>query len=281
MVQANRFERVVVAIDAAAPNISALEIAAQFADAMSSELIGLFVESSDLLNLAALPFTREITIQSALQRKLSTKEIERDFKRAAATAQQTLAKLADERNLRWQFDVVRGHMTPELISAAKSCDLLILSEQLRSFEEKRADIGIRIVFEDVPCNATLVVGPKPSVGGGPILAIVQPGPATEQLVDLAATIATDNNQAVHIVSLSADAKELEALRTVVDNLELSLSDVMLKSVDGFNTAEISAIANAIGASVIVMCADRDEVSAQARIAAIEKLTSASILIVRP
>lgn len=280
MVHSSHFGRVVVAIDASAPNVSALEIAARFADAMSSELVGLFVENVDLLNLASLPFSREVTVQTVTHRKLSPSEIERGYRGAAAIAKKALARLASERDLRWRFDVVRGHMTPEIVSAAKSCDLLVLSEQLRSLEERRTEIGVRIVYEDVPCNATLVVGPRSGHRSGPVVAVVQSDSLAEHVVEMAASIAGNLNLPIHILSISKGENEPQSIQQICDDLELPQSNVILESIDGFSAFEIGAIVNSVDANVVIMSADLDERITRSRVTAMEKVISTPILVMR-
>ena len=57
-----QIERVVVMLDAASENRSAIDIAVRLAVRTRTPLHGLFVEDQDLLRLAGLPFARQVTI---------------------------------------------------------------------------------------------------------------------------------------------------------------------------------------------------------------------------
>ena len=49
-------ERIVVAVDASAASLLALELAADLAAALGTRLAGLYVEEEELLHVAGLPF---------------------------------------------------------------------------------------------------------------------------------------------------------------------------------------------------------------------------------
>ena len=56
--------RVLVAVDASAASLLALELAADLAAALRASLTGLYVEEEDLLHAAGLPFARRVRAQS-------------------------------------------------------------------------------------------------------------------------------------------------------------------------------------------------------------------------
>ena len=74
------FERVCVAVDAAANAPDALRAAATLAAAFDAELAGLFVEDLNLVRAAELSFTRELGIESGVSRPLAAEDIERSLR---------------------------------------------------------------------------------------------------------------------------------------------------------------------------------------------------------
>ena len=67
-----RIDRVMVALDSTKQSQAALKAAAELAARLNVELIGLFVEDINLLQLASLPFAREIVYGSETKRSFSS-----------------------------------------------------------------------------------------------------------------------------------------------------------------------------------------------------------------
>lgn len=118
--------RILVALDTAPTSEAILEGVARLAARAEAELLGLFVEDIDLLNMAGLPFARESCLALALSRRLETEDMERALRAQAERARALLEKTAFRLRLRWSFQVVRGRMAEELQSASEQVDLIAL-----------------------------------------------------------------------------------------------------------------------------------------------------------
>jgi len=121
--------RILVALDASTDSLAALDAAAKLAARVQAELVGLFVEDVNLLRLAGLPFTRELRFPSL--DPMTQEKMEQALRLQASQARRALAKAAEIRAVRWSFQVVRGHVTPELLAAALSADLVTLGRASR------------------------------------------------------------------------------------------------------------------------------------------------------
>lgn len=168
----NEFQNILVAIDETSPDLAIVDIAAQFAQAMNSELRGLFVEDVNLVNFAGLPNTREVTFHTVRRQELTLTSLEERLSRTARNIKRHLEQVAGSRGLSWTFDVVRGELSPELSKAARSCDLLVLNEPDLFLRQDRAHVGLQIVYSNVACNAALVVESRSGIGDGPVMAII-------------------------------------------------------------------------------------------------------------
>jgi nucleotide-binding universal stress UspA family protein len=124
--------RVLLALDSASDNRNALRTAVRLAARLQAELRGMFLEDTDLLRIAGLPFAEEILHWSARERSLGAGELERSLKALAARVQQELAQAAHEANVRWSFRVERGPRLQLLLEAGDRCDLLLVGERRRS-----------------------------------------------------------------------------------------------------------------------------------------------------
>lgn len=196
--------RILVALDASPPSEAALEGAARLATRLEAELLGLFVEDIDLLNLAGLPFARESCFSFALSRRLMAEDMERALRAQAGRARALLEETATRQSLRWSFRVVRGRIAEELQVAAEQADL---------------------VASGLPSHARTGRGPAPIAGAAPRPVLFMPrgatllppigavfgrGEASRRALSLAARLAGSDGVAVFLaVSEAAESKDLE------------------------------------------------------------------------
>lgn len=138
-----KIRRIVVGFDPAPCSWPVLEAAAELAQSMEAELVGLFVESQDLLHFAGLPFAREMGLASATRRALDVKAMERSLRALAGEARRTLAAIAGRTSVQWSFRVARGSLAAELLAAAGEADLLIANVEQPG--ELPGPVRIRIV----------------------------------------------------------------------------------------------------------------------------------------
>jgi nucleotide-binding universal stress UspA family protein len=118
--------RVLVALDASAHSMAALEMAAGLAAVAKAELVGLFVEDTQLLHLAESPHAREMLYPSAQQQPLNLATMEQRLRAQAEQARCAMAELADPAQVRWSFQVVRGEVNAAVLAAASETDVLAL-----------------------------------------------------------------------------------------------------------------------------------------------------------
>ncbi len=129
--EALEFRRILVALDASKESLAALDAAAVLAAWLHAELMGLFIEDADLLNLAALPFSREAPLLSRVGRLLDPERLEQQLKSQAAIARQALARRAESLHLQWTFRTARGRVDTELLAAAAEADLIAVGKGTR------------------------------------------------------------------------------------------------------------------------------------------------------
>lgn len=120
-----KIRRVIVPLDPGPRRRALLEAAAEAAERMEAELVGLFVENQDLLHFAALPFALEVGVASATRRARDVESMERLLRALAKEAQEMLASIAGRAPVRWSFRVARGAPLAELLAAAEEADLVI------------------------------------------------------------------------------------------------------------------------------------------------------------
>jgi nucleotide-binding universal stress UspA family protein len=182
-----RIERIVVPLDAVSENATAVGTAARLAAHWKAHLHGVFVEDEDLLNLAGLPFARQVTLHSGAQ-PLTAKEVEGYFRVAADTARRALAAAAARHRVKSSFEVVRGSPMGELLGTSER-DLIVACSVTRPIGahfrvECRwwSSVGI------APGSFLLTQRPWSSVGS--VLALLRDRePASVRLLEAAALLA--------------------------------------------------------------------------------------------
>ena len=229
--------RILVALDASAHSLAALEAAADLAAAMQAEIEGLFVEDINLIRLASLPFVREVRHTASLA-ALDLEQMERALKAQAAEARQALAEAAGRARVRWSFRVSRGHVAREVLAAASAADLVTLGRQGRSARlgSPPARLGSTALEALVGAPVALLLvehrragvrgrhrGPGAGAGpegGRPVLVVCDDSPGAARALDAAACLAEASGVALTILLLADDGdatRELE--RGVARSLE--------------------------------------------------------------
>jgi hypothetical protein len=118
-----RIERVVVALDAASDNRTAIDTAARLAARVDALLHAIFVEDEELLWAAGLGFTRESS-WGAGGEPFTLERTARQLRAAAETARRDLATIAGERRVAASFEILRGP-AGRVLAGATEHDLVV------------------------------------------------------------------------------------------------------------------------------------------------------------
>lgn len=140
--------RILLALDSA-QDAPALELAAQLAALLQGTLQGVFVENSELLRLAQLPFAHEIALNSAAIRRLETVQLERDLRAQAEQVRRLLENQARQYRIEWTFRIERGALTATL-AASGGTDVVMLGRSNVAPREQRVAMPVLIAFDDSP-----------------------------------------------------------------------------------------------------------------------------------
>jgi hypothetical protein len=111
-------ERLIVTLDAASENRTAIDTAVLLAARTGAPLHGLFVEDDDLLNLAGLPFACQVTIGRGAER-LSTETVALQLRATAERTRQELASAAKRLRVACTFEIVRGANEPRVAGSSE------------------------------------------------------------------------------------------------------------------------------------------------------------------
>jgi len=144
-------ERVVVALNVLRHDIGLLELAAHLAARKQAQLIAVYVEETNLLNLAELPFAVEVDRICAAERKVDLPRLMRTLRSSTEQIQQALDRLNERLQIDVSFRTVRGHFVSAVMSQIEQVDVVFLSkrpEPYRSSATKKISMyPIWVVFD--------------------------------------------------------------------------------------------------------------------------------------
>ena len=164
--------RILVALDVSEQSRAALEAAARLAGGLNAELVGLFVEDSDLLRMAELPVTRLVGARGT--GALDPAMLRRAFKVQAAEAREALERSAEQWQVKWSFRVTRGSSAEAVVAEAGDFDLVALGRTSRP-AVRTAPLGATARRTAMAASCSVLVSRGGQRAGCPLLALYEGG----------------------------------------------------------------------------------------------------------
>jgi nucleotide-binding universal stress UspA family protein len=208
--------RILVALDASAHSLAALEAAADLAAAMQAEMEGLFVEDINLIRLASLPCTREVRHTASLA-SLDLEQMERALKAQAAEARQAMAAAARRARVQWSFRVARGRVAHEVLAASVAADLVTLGKLGRT-SSRQARLGSTALRALAGAPAAVLLVEHRRVGGyrlGGVLVVYDGTEGAGRALDAAVSLAKASGFSLTVLLLAEDSNSVQELKLAV------------------------------------------------------------------
>ncbi|MHB1216857.1 MAG: universal stress protein [Alphaproteobacteria bacterium] len=203
--------RIIFALDSATESPDSLEAAAELAERLHAELVGLFVEDANLLRSAALPFVREINLASGQWQAFEPAAIERDMRARAARARRLIEAVARRRHLAFSFLVARGEVGREIAAAAGETDLIVL-EGLTEILRGRVQMGSGARAVARQTARTVMVLRHGVLDARNFLVAYEDTPEADRALVIAARLAAANHATLAALVIAADSPKAEELR---------------------------------------------------------------------
>lgn len=142
--------RIAITLDAFRVSPEALEQAVRLAERMGAQLEGIFIEDIDLIQLAELPFLREVRSVSRSEVAIDLTRMEQELRALARRAERLLSEQAARHNVAWSFRIWRGSIDSDLLAADIEADVLALTrlgaELMRLPVLRSKTAGVSVVF---------------------------------------------------------------------------------------------------------------------------------------
>lgn len=203
--------RIIFALDSATESPDSIEAAAELAERLHAELVGLFVEDANLLRSAALPFVREINLASGQWQAFEPAAIERDMRARAARARRLIEAVARRRHLAFSFQVARGEVGREIAAVAGETDLIVL-EGLTEILRGRVQMGSGARAVARQTARTVMVLRHGVLDARNFLVAYEDTPEADRALVIAARLAAANRATLAVLVIAADSPKAEELR---------------------------------------------------------------------
>jgi len=202
------FKRILLPFDAEGTDAASLESAIRLAARFRAELVGLFIEDSELLRLAELPFARETVYLSAATRSLSRSEMARALRVCADIVRARLQERATQAQVSWSFRVVHGELLAEQLGESAASDLLILEVGgLHTRPRRGTGRMTRRCFSHAAC--TVWLRRASAVDERPVVALLDDAPSTQRVLAVASQFARRDGKQLLVMIPAASVKEFE------------------------------------------------------------------------
>lgn len=124
--------RILVSLDFDNASFSFIESLIKLAKQLDADLCGLFIEDSELQQIANLPFSREITFPMAHIRELNRDQISRHLKQHADTLREMIKNLSQLSNVACSFKTAKGPRIESILSEAYDFQVIVLLPEKHS-----------------------------------------------------------------------------------------------------------------------------------------------------
>lgn len=195
----------------AEPSRIALEAAVRVAQAFQSEIESLFVEDSDLYELAGFPFVREVSLSGRTSRTISLADVEREMRLVAGALQRKVEELAKRAEVPVRRRVVRATAVDAVARACAECGPWNVVALAEPFQPGCAPV-LRELFSTVTeATGVVLVGPKARRTTGPVVAVIEDSDRLSGMLRAAERLAGVTGGGIRLLALADTAEHAQML----------------------------------------------------------------------
>ncbi len=200
--------RVVLHLHTVNPHAVAIEAAVRVAQAFQSGIESLFIEDSQIFDLASFPFAREISFTGRRSRAISSDELEHEFRLAFASIQRRIAELARAAEVPIRQRIVRDDPIAALATTCAECgpwNVVALAEPIGTMSGE----SLRQLFEAVSdATGLVIVGPHARRTSGPVIVAVEDIDRLPSMVRAGERLASATGGSLVVLLIADDEERL-------------------------------------------------------------------------
>lgn len=217
----------------------ALETIAKLAAGYDAKVSCVFIEDTDMLRAAGLPFALEVCRTTNLVRRVDSSEIERGLKQRATAARKLVAETAERTGAKWTFDVLRQRTSSALLDLANGTDLMLFAATTRP--------GYSAQLAPQP-STTATRQPSPNKS---IVALVDRSAASGRALQVAHRLAEINHLPVQVLVIAATDAGLDRLRRQLQRTG-GIDESHIQNLCGPQFSAVTAAASAARPATVVL-----------------------------
>lgn len=227
------YKRLVLGLQPRVPDRS-MRLAADMAGLLHLELLGLFLEDTNLRDFAAIPFAREIRPLGGGWHRFDLEQLSQSLNLAARNAERMFTEVAKELSIRCQFEVVRGATAETIASISRIDDIVMVVEPVSTAERATGQFQWLVEAAFRSTAAVLLVPTQIARTHGPVVAIAAgPDDPSIRTAAFIALAAKESLVVVDIDKMRADDPKLKSLEaeTGFSIKYVAAGDVPLSNMD--------------------------------------------------
>ena len=178
-----------------------IETAMALARALDADIAGHFVEDTELLNLADLPFAKAVRPTDRSVLKVERSQMEREMARAALNWKHALYASASQARVRCSFTITRGSYSAEIARAGSITDLVIFNQANLSPRQPGAVSALLQRFERA-AGAVVLPEERPRRRQGPVVVVATGAPGERGVFETAERIARTTGRHVAVLTVA-------------------------------------------------------------------------------
>jgi hypothetical protein len=221
------FRRLVLGLQPSAPDRS-MRLAAELADLLHLDLLGLFIEDTSLHDLAKIPFARELRSLGGGWHAIDLDRLSRDFELAARSIERMFTDAARHLTTRSKFELVRGPMAETIASISRTDDIVMIVEPLSAAERATQQFTWLLQAAFRSAGAVMLVPRHIVRTKGPLVAIA--ATPDDPSIQVAAAIAVAAKEELVIIAVDSHDADDPYIRKLAADTGLAIKIVAAANV---------------------------------------------------
>jgi hypothetical protein len=225
MARRSEFRRMILGLPQSTGDYPSVGATVRLAELLQTQLLGMFAEDRSLMDLAALPFARELRPLGGGWQTIDIKQLASEFERNAATARRLFGELVRNCHVETSFRVERGTAADIIASVATAEDIVVVIEPTNPAERVTQQF-VRLMESAFRASASVMIIPsRISRLSGPVVALASgpddpsieaatriAGAAREKLI-IVGPAERFAPKAAHSVAVEVSAERIEFVST--------------------------------------------------------------------